>query len=143
LTGASADLHERQLQLRESLANWRNLSRGDLLQQRKLRSDRLDRDPDLHRITLGLGAGHKAGAPHSEVDQRHHVLEQDLLDRDLRDLGFVGGTKLFLGGLPPPCLRALAGAHRPWISLTRAHRVTSAVPSCPAYVRLVSSTIAA
>jgi hypothetical protein len=95
-----------------------------MLQQRKLHTDRLDRDAHLRRIALCLRARDEAGAPHAEVDQRDHVFEQHLLDLDPGDLSLVGGAKLLLGGRP-----ARFAADAAWI---RTHRVTSAVPSCPA-----------
>ena len=51
-----------------------------------MRADRFDREPDLLGVAFVLGAGRQASAPHAEVDQRHDVLEQHLLDPDLLDL---------------------------------------------------------
>jgi hypothetical protein len=64
----------------------------------------LDGEPDLSEIALVLGARRQAGAPHAEVDQRDDLVEQDLLDPDLLDLGLIGGPELFFGWL-------IAGAH--------------------------------
>ena len=107
-----------------------------LLEQRQQRPDRLDRQPHLVGVALALRARGQAGAAHAEVDQRHHVLEQHVLDADPLDLRLVGGAQLLLGG------RAL-GRSPPIAFDPCSSRHLRRAPSCPAYVRRVSATIAA
>src|SRR5207248_9088487 len=60
-----------------------------------------DRHPDLVQVALALGPGHQAGAPPAQVDQRDRGLQQDVVDRDLLQLGLQRGPHLGFGGLPP------------------------------------------
>ena len=73
------------------------------------------------------------GPPHPEVDQRHHVLEQDLLDADPLDLLLVGGPELFLGG------RCSSGRS----DLACSQRHLRRASSTPEYVARVSACTAA
>ncbi len=92
---------------------------------------RLDRQPDLLGIALVLGARRQPGAAHPEVDQRHDVLEQHVLDADPLDLRLVGGSQLLLGRLPPLRWLGVLIGSPPRASGT------------PAYVSRVSATVAA
>ena len=118
--GRAPEPHERKLELRERLADRGGLLGRGLLDDRHQRADRLDRDPNLLQIALVVGAGSQSRTAHAEVDQRYHVLEQDLIDADLLELGLVGGPQLLFG----------RRTGRPgWIAfgMTCAHDVTSAV----------------
>ena len=92
--------------------SWESASRigaglrpGGLLDQRQQRADGVDRQPDLADVALVLGARRQAGPPHPQVDQRDDLLEHDVLDPDLLDLGLVGGAQLLLRGLAARRLR--------------------------------------
>src|SRR5919197_327719 len=125
--GLAAQARIGQLQLRQRVAELARVGPELRLDQRQQRAHALDRRPDLPRVALVLGAGHQAGLAAAQVQQRHHGLQDHVLDAQALELRFVGGAELLLGGLA-----GLAAG-----GVVRAHKASTSVLG--AYVRRVSS----
>src|SRR5437763_11430651 len=96
---------------------------------------------NLLRVALGLGTGRQARASHAQIDQRHHVLEHDVLHPDLLDLLLVGGAELLLSRLPATLAAGLRTIL--WALLTGTHSYPRCACRAGAYVSRVSATVAA
>src|SRR5438270_4232566 len=89
----------RHLQLGQSVAQRTDLVAPPPLEERQQRRHPVDRHLDLLQVALALGPGHQAGAPPAQVDQRDRGLQQDVVDRDLLQLGLQRGPHLLLARL--------------------------------------------